>query len=155
MNFFFKTILLSLFCTITSVYAQNYVSVKKNQFFYHHYPYYFIGTNYWYAPYLGLEKNQKRGIYRLQKELDFLKSQGISNLRVLVAVEGNGKINGVNRVEPSYQDKPGNFNDAHLKGLDIFLNEIAKRNMKAVLFLSNNWEWERRLAAVSELERKN
>lgn len=104
-------------------------------------PYYYIGTNYWYGGYLGLEKDKEKGIERLRKELDFLKANGVTNLRVLTGVEGAGQINGVQRAQPALQTARGIFDEKQLDGLDILLSEMGKRNMKAVLFLSNNWEW--------------
>ena len=141
MNFFNKSWILLFFFGSILLFGQNYVTIKDGIFSYKGKPYYFVGTNYWYGSFLGLENNPEKGIDRLRRELDFLKQQGISNLRVLVGVEGTGKINGVNRVEPPYQYEAGKFDENSLKGLDIFLDEIAKRDMKAVLFLSNNWEW--------------
>lgn len=119
----------------------SFVSVKEHQFILNNKPYYYIGANYWYGGFLGLEKNKNKGIERLCKELDFLVSKGVSNLRVLAGVEGSGQINGVQRVTPSLQPHKGVFNVANLDGLDILLTEMGKRNMKAILFLSNNWEW--------------
>jgi len=136
-----KYLLFVCFVALIMVNGQKFVSVKGNQFQYKNKPYYFVGTNFWYASYLGLEKNTERGIERLRKELDFLKSNNVTNIRVLVAVEGSGKINGVNRVDQSYQYEQGKFNEENLKGLDILMNEVSKRKMKVVLFLSNNWEW--------------
>ncbi|WP_419869684.1 glycoside hydrolase 5 family protein [Chryseobacterium sp. CT-SW4] len=141
MNFIFKFSFLALFWAFLQANAQKFVETREHQFFLKGKPYYFVGTNFWYASYLGLEKNPDRGIERLRKELDFLQSQNVTNIRVLVGVEGSGKINGVNRVEPAYQYEPGKFNDDNLKGLDILMKEVSKRKMKVVLFLSNNWEW--------------
>ena len=121
--------------------AQSFVQTKQQQFYLDGKPYYYIGANYWYGSVLGLEKDKNRGIDRLRKELDFLKSKGIDNLRVLATTEGEGFINGVQRVQPPFQTGRGKFNVSVLDGLDILLAEMAKRNMKAVLFLSNNWEW--------------
>ena len=104
-------------------------------------PYYYIGANYWYGGFLALGKNKKNGIERLHKELDFLKSKGVTNLRLLAGVEGTGMINGVERVRPALQISQGIFDTTHLEGLDLILSEMGKRNMKAVIFLSNNWEW--------------
>jgi mannan endo-1,4-beta-mannosidase len=78
-----------------------FVTVKNHQFFIGEKPYYFIGTNYWYGSYLGLEKDKKRGIERLRKELDFLKANGVNNLRIIGGAEGSGLINGVDRIGPS------------------------------------------------------
>lgn len=123
-------------------FAQNsYVKVKGDQFFIAGKPYYFIGTNYWYGTYLGLEKDKKRGIERLRKELDFLKANGVTNLRIIAGAEGSGLINAVNRVGPSLQPVQGKFNAEVLDGLDLILAEMGKRNLKAIIFFSNNWEW--------------
>lgn len=141
MKLFKKLFFLFSFCLFIFSSGQGFVKTKNGQFTINNQPYYYIGANYWYASYLGLEKDPDRGIKRLERELDFLKKNNVTNLRVLVGAEGAGAINGVKRVEPAYQTEAGVFNDDLLKGLDIFMNEIAKRDMKAVLFLSNNWEW--------------
>lgn len=125
-----------------NIFAQSeFVKVKNGQLFVGSRPYYFIGTNYWYGGLLGLEKDKKRGAERLRKELDFLKKNGITNLRVMAGVEGTGMINGVERVAPPLQPVMGKFNTEVLEGLDLLLFEMGKRNMKAVVFFSNNWEW--------------
>lgn len=123
-------------------FAQNsFVTVKGNQFFKNGKPYYFIGTNYWYGSLLGLEKDKKRGVERLQKELDFLKANGVTNLRIMAGAEGAGMISGITRVGPPIQPEQGKFDAKILDGLDLVLAEMGKRDMQAVIFFSNNWEW--------------
>jgi mannan endo-1,4-beta-mannosidase len=100
--------------------------------------YRYIGANYWYG---GSLANTEQGKQRVKKELDFLKKNGVENLRVLAGAEGAGLVNGVERVGPPLQKTQGEFAADNLKGLDYLLAEMGKRNMKAVLFLSNNWEW--------------
>lgn len=124
-----------------SAQSKSFVTVKGHQFYSDNKPYYFIGTNYWYGSLLGLEKDKKRGADRLRKELDFLKANGVTNLRVMAGAEGTGLINGVVRVSPPLQPEPGKFDESVLDGLDLLLAEMGKRNMKAVVFFSNNWEW--------------
>ncbi len=124
-----------------SAQPDKFVKVKGHQFYVEDKPYYFIGTNYWYGSLLGLEKDKKRGIERLRKELDFMKANGITNLRLLAGAEGSGLINGVTRVGPPLQTEPGKFDESILEGLDLVLDEMGKRDMKAVVFFSNNWEW--------------
>lgn len=119
----------------------NFVSVKGHQFALNKKPYYFVGANYWYGSLLGLEKDRKRGIERLRKELNFLKANGVTNLRLMAGAEGSGLLNGVSRVGPPLQPRQGYFDPDVKRGLDIVLAEMGKRNMKAVIFLSNNWEW--------------
>jgi mannan endo-1,4-beta-mannosidase len=118
-----------------------FVTIKGHNFYVSDKPYYYIGTNYWYGGLLGLEKDNKKGVARLRKELDFLKANGVTNLRLMAGAEGSGMINGVVRVGPPLQPKQGEFNEDVLDGLDLILSEMGKRNLKAVVFLSNNWEW--------------
>lgn len=118
-----------------------FITVKNQQFVVNNQPYYFIGANYWYGGLLPLEKDKGKGIERLRKELDFLKAHGVINLRVLGGSEGAGIINGVTRVGPPIQPEEGVFDPDFLKGMDVFLNELDKRKMTAVIYLSNNWNW--------------
>lgn len=128
-----------IFSSVTQLFAQPaFVTTKHHQFFISNTPYYYVGANYWYG---GLISNDKKGEIRVKKELDFLVSKGVTNLRVLAGAEGAGQINGVPRVEPALQPEKGKFNVKLLHGLDFLLVEMGKRNMKAIIFLSNNWEW--------------
>ena len=72
-----------LFVAAGSVFSQSFVSAKDGKFLKNGRPYYFVGANYWYGSLLGLEKDKKRGVERLRKELDFLKQNGVTNLRLL------------------------------------------------------------------------
>ena len=119
----------------------SFVKVKGHQLYLNEKPYYFVGANYWYGGLLGLSKDERRGAERLRKELDFLRAQGVTNLRLLAGAEGSGMINGVRRVGPPLQPKQGEFDESVLDGLDLVLYEMGKRGLKAVVFLSNNWEW--------------
>ena len=101
-------------------------------------PYYFVGTNFWYGAILG-STGRGGDRDRLARELDFLKSIGVTNLRTLVGADGPDGIK--TRVEPSLQLAPGVYNDTILDGLDYFMNELKKRDMTAVLYLNNSWEW--------------
>lgn len=123
------------------VFAAPFVTVKGSRFYAGGKPYYFIGTNYWYGSLLGLEKDRRRGIQRLRRELDHLKANGVTNLRLMAGAEGTGLLNGVTRVGPPLQPEAGKFDAAVLEGLDIVLYEMRKRDMRAVIFFSNNWEW--------------
>lgn len=135
------TALLIHVLALTAWTQSSFVSVRGHQFYLHGKPYTFVGANYWYGSLLPLETDKKRGIARLRHELDFLKMHGITNLRLMAGAEGSGRLNGVTRVGPSLQPEQGKFDDGVLRGLDILLSEMAKRKMRAVIFLSNNWEW--------------
>lgn len=48
---------------------------------------------------------------------------------------------GPTKAEPALQVEAGVYNDTIFDGLDFFLSELDKRDMYAVLFLNNSWEW--------------
>lgn len=134
-----KTILslLLAFLSLTAN-AQDFVRVEDNHFIKDGKPYYFIGTNFWYGPILGMkttEGNRKR----LKAELDTLHSLGLNNLRILVGAEAGSK--NVTSVTPYLQPQRGTINNDVLDGLDFLLSEMSKRNMLAVLYLTNSWDW--------------
>jgi len=138
---FFLFLMLSISCLI-QVFSQNaFVQQKNGRFYINGNVYRYIGTNYWYGIYLPLMKDKQRGIERLRKELNFLQQQGVTNLRILAGAEGQGKILGNYRVGAPLQKDKGVFDTTVLYGLDVLLDEMSKRNMKAVIFFSNNWEW--------------
>lgn len=114
-----------------------FVRVDGTQFVLAGEPYYFVGTNFWYGAYLG----SAGGVGdrdRLIRELDTLKSHGITNLRVLAASEASELQRAVH---PAIVESPGNYNQELLEGLDFLLMEMARRDMKAVLYLNNFWQW--------------
>jgi mannan endo-1,4-beta-mannosidase len=115
-----------------------YVRVENGQFIRNDRSYSYIGTNFWYGPILASD-GQGGNFDRLVRELDTLKSLGIDNLRVLVG--GDGPDGVFSRIEPTLQKAPGVYNDTILTGLDRFLVELGKREMQAVLYLNNSWEW--------------
>ncbi|MDQ2747538.1 MAG: cellulase family glycosylhydrolase [Acidobacteriota bacterium] len=143
LNHYLKIVLLVIVIIFapSAICAASFVTVENHQFYLDGKPYYYIGTNYWYGTVLGLEKDRRKGIDRLRKELDFLKANGVTNLRLMAGAEGAGLINGITRVAPALQPEQGKFDETVLDGLDLILAEMNKRGMKAVIFLSNNWEW--------------
>src|SRR5689334_4707755 len=124
----FALLITALLLVANFVFAQtnSFVRAKDGSFSVNNQPYYFVGTNYWYGSLLA---NDKKGKERVVKELDFLVKNGVTNLRLLAGVEGEGFVNGVNRVAPALQKPQGVFNKDILKGLDFLLTEMGKRNM--------------------------
>ena len=116
----------------------SFVSVQDGQFMRNGKPYTYVGTNFWYGPILASE-GRGGDMERLTRELDTLKALGITNLRTLVG--GDGADGVFSRVEPTLQTAPGVYNDTLLIGLDRFLVELGKRDMQAVLYINNSWEW--------------
>ncbi len=118
--------------------SDSFIRLKNGQFIKQGEPYYYIGTNFWYGAILG-SQGEGGNRSRLLAELDSLAAIGVDNLRILVGADGANGI--TSKVEPTLQTAPGVYNDTILDGLDFLLSEMSKRNMSAVLFLNNSWEW--------------
>lgn len=97
----------------------------------------YVGTNFWYGAYLG-QPGEEGNRERLINELDFLTEHGITNLRILGASEESIFKNSLS---PTFINADGTYNEDLLIGLDFLLSEMGKRNMHAVIFLNNYWEW--------------
>ncbi|WP_165021041.1 glycoside hydrolase 5 family protein [Dysgonomonas sp. ZJ279] len=134
----FITLTFALFSCQEKELPNVFVKQKSGHFVVGDSAYYFIGTNYWYGAILG-STGQGGNRERLLEELDFMKAKGINNLRVLVGADG--PAGQAVKVMPTLQIEPGVYNDTIFDGLDFLLAEMEKRNMYAVLYLNNSWEW--------------
>nr|MBC7614157.1 beta-mannosidase [Pseudopedobacter sp.] len=137
----FRTIFfLAIFLTEFSAFAQQeFVKVENGHFMLKNKEYKYVGANYWYGGLLALKGNE--GKQRLKKELNFLKRKGVTNLRVMLGAEGTSTYKFRISNKDVLQPQKGEFRDSILFGLDYLLNEMQKRNMKAVLHFTNTWEW--------------
>ena len=118
--------------------TDRFIRVKDGLFYKEGVPYHFVGANFWYGAILG-SQGEGGDRERLLKELDFLKENGVDNLRILVGADGPENVTA--KVEPTLQRAPGEYNDEILDGLDYLMMELGKRGMYAVLYLNNSWEW--------------
>ena len=118
--------------------SNDFIKIENGQFIRNGKPYYYVGANFWYGAILGSE-GEGGNRERLHKELDYLKSIGVDNLRILVGADGSRGITA--KVEPTLQIEPGVYNDTILAGLDYLMMEMGKRDMVAILYLNNSWEW--------------
>ncbi|CAH8285792.1 mannan endo-1,4-beta-mannosidase [Mariniflexile fucanivorans] len=114
-----------------------FIKVAGNQFIKNSKPYHFIGTNFWYGAHLGAQQSGNRE--RLLKELDVLQAHGITNLRIMAGSEGADHL--PYSIPISMQPELGVYNEDILEGLDFLLVEMQKRDMHAVVCLSNFWYW--------------
>lgn len=114
-----------------------FIKAKGNQFIKNNQSYHFIGTNFWYGAHLAAKQSGDRS--RLLKELDTLKAHGITNLRIMAGSEGAD--HSPYNMPISMQPKLGFYNEDILEGLDFLIAEMQKRDMQAVLCLSNFWYW--------------
>ena len=76
---------------------------------------------------------------RLRDELDALLASGVSVLRVTAASEGSADA--PLQVVPTLQPRPGTFDERVARGLDVLLDELRQRRMRAILVLNNQWTW--------------
>jgi len=100
-------------------------------------PYRYAGANAWYLAWLGSDtKYGDRA--RLGRELDRLHGIGVRNVRLLAGAEESPVRNSI---EPGFEVRDGTLDTALLGGLDVAMAELGKRDMTAVLYLTNFWEW--------------
>ena len=100
-------------------------------------PYRWAGTNMWYAAYLGADAPYGNRA-RLRRELDSMRALGIDNVRIL----GSSELSPLkNSITPAFRTQSRDYNQTLLKGLDFALAEMGRRDMRAVIYLTNFWEW--------------
>jgi len=108
----------------------DFVTIRNRRFERRGQPYFYLGANFHQAAMLA-DPKQPGGRERVVRELDQLRSIGITNLRLLAGSEGpRGMLT-----------RPGEWNEELLQGLDFVLAEMARRDMTSVLYLTNYWEW--------------
>lgn len=118
--------------------TSSYITVRDGKFYQGEQEYRYVGTNFWYGAILGSE-GRGGNRERLVQELDDMQAVGIDNVRVLVG--GDGREGIPSHISPKLQLEPGVYNDTILQGLDFMMAELEKRQMKAVLYFNNAWEW--------------
>jgi mannan endo-1,4-beta-mannosidase len=136
------TVCLALCCLMLAFIAPaearaDFVKVNGRHFELGGKPYYFAGANLWYGMYLG-SPGATGDRARLTKELDQLAAQGVRNLRVLAISESSALKRAVT---PAVLKGPDSADETLWKGLDFLLEEMHKRDMRAVLYLNNFWQW--------------
>jgi len=114
-----------------------FVEVLGTRFILADAPYRYVGANLWYGAWLAADV-QTGGRERLSRELDRLAALGIRNLRLLASAELSPLKNSIT---PAFRDSGSSYDMRLLQGLDWLLAELAKRQMTAVLYLTNFWEW--------------
>jgi mannan endo-1,4-beta-mannosidase len=117
--------------------AGDFVAVRNGRFELRGKPYFYIGTNLWYGCYVS-DAALAGGRQRLGRELDRLQKIGATNLRLLAGSETSPLAGAIPR---GITRAPRDWDEDLLAGLDFCLAEMAKRDMRAILFLSNYWQW--------------
>ena len=123
-------------CTEAKPPSSGFVKREGNRLTLNDESYLFAGANLWYGAYLGADA-EYGDRPRLQRELDRLKTLGVTNLRIMASAEEGPLKAGI---KPGFRTKDS-WNETLFEGLDYCMAEMAKRDMKAVLCLTNFWEW--------------
>ena len=115
----------------------DFATIRNGRFELRGRPYFYVGTNLWYGCYLsdaGLSDGRKR----MTRELDRLRSIGATNIRLLAGSETSPLAGAIPR---GITRAPRDWDEDLLRGLDFCLAEMARRDMRAILFVSNYWQW--------------
>ena len=124
-------------CASTGGAAPAFVTANADGFRVGGRPYRFVGANIWYGAYLGADAPYGDRD-RLRRELDALAAMGVTNLRVLASSEAS-PLKGA--VSPTFRTSGPVYNEQLLGGLDYMMAELGRRGQRAVLYLTNFWEW--------------
>jgi len=89
---------------------------------------------------LAADASQGGNYTRLVIELDQMAAKGVNHLRIMASSEGAPTPQPF-RMSPALMDAPGKYNEDVFRGLDICLDEMSKRGMRATMTLNNAWQW--------------
>jgi mannan endo-1,4-beta-mannosidase len=117
--------------------AGGFVAVRNGRFELAGRPHYYVGTNLWYGCYLS-DAKLTGGRERMIRELDRLQAIGVTNIRLLAGSETSPLAGAISR---GITRRPGDLDGDLLAGLDFCLAEMARRDMRGILFVSNYWQW--------------
>ena len=117
--------------------ADEFVRIRDGRFDLRGKPHFYVGTNMWFGCYLS-EATLAGGRQRLGRELDRLQSLGVKNIRLLAGSESSPLAGAISR---GITRAPHDYDESILNGLDFCLAEMAKRDMRGILYLSNFWQW--------------
>ncbi|HEY1490865.1 MAG TPA: mannanase, partial [Verrucomicrobiae bacterium] len=117
--------------------ANDFVRVRNGRFELRGKPHYYVGTNMWFGCYLS-DAALPGGRARLVRELNRLQAMGVNNIRLLAGSETSDLVAAISR---GITRKPHDLDQDLLAGLDFTLAEMAKRDMRGILFVSNYWQW--------------
>ena len=124
--------------SFSSAPRKSFVKIKDGRFVLNGKPYLFMGANFWQGMNLGSPAPTGHP-QLLIKELDHLKKLGVRQLRILALSEGPGSE--PYRIIPAVQISSTQLDEKLFVGLDFLLHEMKKRQMTAVICLSNFWPW--------------
>lgn len=103
---------------------------------------------------LATDASQGGNYSRLVTELDQMAAKGVNHLRIMAASEGAPTPQPF-RMNPALLEAPGKYNEKIFQGLDICLDEMSKRGIRATMTLGNEWQWSGGFAQFVSWARNN
>jgi mannan endo-1,4-beta-mannosidase len=101
-------------------------------------PFFVSGINYWAGTTLARPDNAA-GWDQVQRDLDGIQKAGINMIRTMGATEGPNTE--PERIVPTIQPAPGQYDPAGVAGVLRFAEELQKRGLFGIYMLSNFWQW--------------
>jgi mannan endo-1,4-beta-mannosidase len=96
-----------------------------------------VGANLWQAI-IWASKDDHEHLGRLRRELDSLKSHNVGFVRILASIQKHASKFSIQTPCQSDANDPGS---ECLRSLKIVLDELQKRDMKAIVVFNNFWHW--------------
>ena len=128
----------------------DFVTIRNGRFELRGRPYFYVGTNFWSGCYLS-DAALPGGRERLVRELDRLQSIGVNNIRLLAGSETSPLAGAIPR---GITRAPHDYDEALLAGLDFCLAEMAKRDMRGILFPVQLLAMVRQFRAIRPLDHR-
>jgi mannan endo-1,4-beta-mannosidase len=102
-------------------------------------PFFVSGINYWAGTTLARPDNATGGWDQVRRDLDGIQAAGINMIRTMAATEGPNTE--PQRIVPTIQPAPGQYDPAGVAGVLRFAEEMQKRGLLGIYQLSNFWQW--------------
>ncbi len=114
------------------------LEVRGTRFFKDGKPFFVSGINYWAGTTLSRAGNTA-GLDQVKRDLDGIQAAGLNMIRTMGATEGPDSE--PERIVPTIQPAPGQYDPAGVAGVLGFADELQKRGLQGIFMLSNFWQW--------------
>ena len=101
-------------------------------------PFFVSGINYWAGTTLA-RTGDAAGWDQVRRDLDGIQAAGINMIRTMGATEGPDTE--PQRIVPTIQPAPGQYDPAGVEGVLRFAEELQTRGLYGIYMLSNFWQW--------------
>ena len=132
--------LVILFALLAISFGQrNFITVEGTKLMDGTTEYTFLGTNLWWGANVAYELMLDPSKTRIDEELQLLSDLGIKNLRIMAGSQGPNTNR--NQMRPNLEPSKGEWDLDMWDGLDYLLQKMGEHDMRAVVAMSNFWDW--------------